>query len=147
METWFQMVISKKKKKIKQKRFPVDSDNSIKKSIYWFPEYSALHAPEIKISIPQRVVLPFLGGGKRKSWRITINSSQPYFKSWWLSGFWWPLVWQEMDAVKKTSLQRLSCSGRTVGRLSSARVYCLRRSPKRGGTNGIIVFCQRSLLH
>lgn len=123
-------------------------DESIKnKSIYWFQEDSALHAPETKLSVLQRVVLPLLGRGTGKGQRAATSSSLPHLGCRRLSSLWWPSGRQEVDAVKKTSLERLSCSGRTAGRLPRARVYCLRRPPRRGTATGKNTFSQRSLLH
>lgn len=101
------------------------------KSIYWFQKDSALHAPETKLSVLQRVILPLLGRGAGKGQRAATSSSLPCFGCRRLGSLWWPSGGQEVDAMKKTSLQRLSCSGRTAGKLPRASVYCLRRPPRR----------------
>lgn len=63
----------------------------------------------------------------------------------WMAGN--SVAWWEADVAKGISLQRLSYSGQTAGRLSCGRVSCLRKPPQRRDAPGEGILCQGSLLH
>lgn len=94
-------------------------------------------------------VLPSLAGevNREKSCHSFLPIRPSPLDGRQLSGLQQPSVWQVMDAVKGTSLQKWSCSGPTADRLSCGRVCCLRRPPRRRGATGRDTLCQGSLLH
>jgi hypothetical protein len=91
--------------------------------------------------------LPWHGRTEKRAATASIKSHPYPLESRQLSSLQQPSVWQEMDVVKGTSLQRWSCSEQTAGKLSCGRVCCLRRPPRRRGATGKGMIFQGSLLH